>query len=168
MDQCLYVSLIGAGECTPEEATIAEAVGAELARSGAVLVCGGGGGVMEAACKASKSAGGFTIGILPDLDRTACNPFVDIPIATGLGSARNSIVVLSGQAVIAVGGAYGTLSEIAYANLYGRTVVGIQTWKLESPSSRDLAVIEVSTAEEAVAIAMAAAAGSKERDNSPR
>ncbi len=159
MDERIYISVIGAGECTKGEALVAEAVGRELAKRGAVLVCGGKGGVMEAACKGAKSAGGLTIGILPGLDRSEANAYVDVPIATGLGSTRNSIVVLSGQAVVAVGGAYGTLSEIAFAHLYQRTVVGLGTWKLEEPSKGDLPVIEAASAGEAAEIAIAAAAG---------
>jgi uncharacterized protein (TIGR00725 family) len=157
MDKRAYISVIGAGECTDEEAATAETVGRELARRGAVLVCGGKGGVMEAACKGAKSAGGLTIGILPDLDRAQANPYVDIPIVTGLGSARNSIVVLSGQAVIAIGGAYGTLSEIAFAGLYSRVVVGLGTWKAQLPGSDTLVVIEASSPAEAVSIAIGAA-----------
>ena len=166
MDERIFISVIGASECSDEEAATAEAVGRELARKGAVLVCGGRGGVMEAVCKGAKSAGGLTIGILPDLDRGATNLYVDIPIATGLGSARNPIVVLSGQAVIAIGGAYGTLSEIAYARLYDRVVVGLGTWKLQGHGTRDLPVIEASGAEEAVALAVAAAAGGISRGSS--
>ncbi len=158
MDDRTYISVIGAAECTKEEARVAETLGRELAKRGAVVVCGGKGGVMEAACKGARSAGGLTIGILPGLDRSEGNAYVDIPIPTGLGSARNSIVVLSGQAVIAVGGAYGTLSEIAFAHLYQRTVVGLGTWKLEGPSVGDLPVIEAASAGEAAEIAIAAAA----------
>jgi uncharacterized protein (TIGR00725 family) len=95
-----------------------------------VLVCGGLGGVMEAACRGAKDAGGTTIGILPGADRAAANPFVDVAIATGLGEARNALVVRAADAAIAVGGGYGTLSEIALALKAGKPVVGIGTWDI--------------------------------------
>jgi hypothetical protein len=112
---------------------------------------------MEAACRGAKSAGGLTVGILPDMDRNECNPYVDFSIVTGLGSVRNSLVVLTGQAVIAVGGAYGTLSEIAFAGIYGRKVIGLGTWRLGPPAPLGTAITEASSAEQAVSLAFEAA-----------
>ena len=128
----LAVSVIGAGAATPREARLAEEVGRLLAQRGAVLVCGGLGGVMEAACRGAQSAGGLTVGILPDYDRSAVNPWTDVAIATGLAEARNVIVVASGDGVIAVGGSLGTLSEIAFALKLRRPVVALESWRLEA------------------------------------
>ena len=102
-----------------------------LARRRAVLVCGGLGGVMEAACRGARSEGGTTVGILPGLDRAAANPHVSVAVATGLGEARNALVVRAADALIAVGGAYGTLSEIALALKGGKPVIGLRTWEIE-------------------------------------
>jgi uncharacterized protein (TIGR00725 family) len=110
---------------------VAESVGRELASRGAVLVCGGLGGVMEAACTGAKEGGGTTIGILPGTDRAAANAFVDFAIPTGLGEARNALVVRAADALIAIGGGYGTLSEIAFALKAGKPVVGLGTWEIE-------------------------------------
>ncbi len=110
-----FIAVIGGGQCTREEARLAEEVGRELARRGAVLVCGGLGGVMEAACRGADQEGGVTIGILPGDRRQSANPYVQIPIVTGMGHARNVAVVKSAQAVIAIAGSYGTLSEIGHA-----------------------------------------------------
>ena len=109
----------------------AELVGRELGSRGVVLICGGRGGVMEAACRGAKDAGGLTVGILPGLDRADANPYVDVVIATGLGEARNALVVNAADAVIAVGSGYGTLSEIGLALRAGKRVVGIGTWEVE-------------------------------------
>jgi uncharacterized protein (TIGR00725 family) len=106
-------------------------VGRLLAEGGAAVVCGGLGGVMEAACRGAKSAGGATIGILPGADRAAANPFVDVAVPTGLGEARNALVVRAADGVIAVGGGYGTLSEIAFALKAGKRVVGIGSWDVD-------------------------------------
>jgi uncharacterized protein (TIGR00725 family) len=125
-----YVAVVGPGEATPEEIATAEEVGRLLAERGAVLVCGGLGGVMEAACRGAKERGGQTVGILPGGDRAAANPHVDVAIATGLGEARNALVVRAADVLIAVGGAYGTLSEIALALKTGTPVVGIRSWDL--------------------------------------
>jgi uncharacterized protein (TIGR00725 family) len=106
-------------------------VGQELAARGAVVVCGGLGGVMEAACRGAKEAGGLTVGILPGTDRAAANAFVDVAIPTGLGEARNALVVRAADALVAVGGGYGTLSEIALALKAGKRVVGLDSWDIE-------------------------------------
>jgi uncharacterized protein (TIGR00725 family) len=110
---------------------VAEEVGRLLARRGAVVVCGGLGGVMEAACRGAAREGGTTVGVLPGLDRGAANPFVSVAVATGLGEARNALVVRAADALIAVGGAYGTLSEIALALKAGKPVIGLGTWEID-------------------------------------
>ncbi len=138
----MRIAVIGGGFCDAETAALAEEVGRELARRGAILVCGGLGGVMEAACRGAKSAGGLTVGILPGVSAADANPYVDIPIVTGLGEARNIIVVRSAQAVIAVNGEYGTLSEIAYALKLGIPVVGLRTWQLRK-DGREVEAITV-------------------------
>jgi uncharacterized protein (TIGR00725 family) len=115
----------------------AERVGALVAQRGAVLVCGGLGGVMEAACRGARQEGGTAVGILPGLDRSAANPHVDLALATGLGEARNALVVRAGDALIAVGGGYGTLSEIALALKAGKRVAGLGTWEIEGVESAD-------------------------------
>ena len=130
MAQPPQVAVVGAGTAADATDAVAEAVGQALAEAGATVVCGGLGGVMEAACRGAKAAGGTTVGILPGDDRRAANPFVDVAVATGLGEARNAIVVRAADSVIAVGGEYGTLSEIGFAMKIGRRVVGIDTWDI--------------------------------------
>src|SRR5262245_64733047 len=125
-----HVAVVGGGAPDPRITTLAQEVGRLLAKNGAVVVCGGLGGVMEAACRGAKSAGGMTVGILPGLDRAEANPWVDVAIPTGLGEARNALVVRAADALIAIGGEYGTLSEIALALKTGKPVVGIDTWEL--------------------------------------
>ena len=119
-------------------------MGRELGSRGVVLVCGGLGGVMEAACRGAKEAGGTTVGILPGTDRSDANEFVDVPIATGLGEGRNAILVRSAEALIAIGGGYGTLSEIALALRRGNRVVGLGTWDIEGvePAGSPEAAVE--------------------------
>lgn len=153
----MIISVIGAGQPSPEIAGLAERVGAELGRRGAVLACGGLGGVMEAACRGAKSAGGTTVGILPGSDPSDANPWVDIPVCTGMGYARNSVVVKSGRAVIAVGGAYGTLSEIGHALAEDVPVVALSTWQLARGGVPDTAMIPASNPAEAVDLAIRAA-----------
>jgi uncharacterized protein (TIGR00725 family) len=126
------IGVIGAGSCTSEEAQAAYIVGQEIARRGAVLVCGGLGGVMEAACKGSKNAGGTTIGIVPTSRKEDANPYVDIAIVTNMGHARNAIVVSSSDILIAMAGEHGTLSEIALGLKMGKTVVShAGVWDIE-------------------------------------
>jgi uncharacterized protein (TIGR00725 family) len=124
------ISVIGGEACGPEALDIAEQIGREIARRGATLVCGGRGGVMEAACRGAREAGGHTIGIMPGRGRedSPPNPYVEFPVFTGMGFARNVVVVLSADAVIAIDGSYGTLSELAYALIHETPVVGIDTW----------------------------------------
>lgn len=126
----MIIAVIGNSDPPPQIYALAEEVGAELARRGVMPVCGGLTGVMEAVCKGAKSEGGTTIGILPGGSPDTANVHVDIPIATNMGYARNVAVVSTGRAVIAVGGAYGTLSEIAYALSYGIPVVALHSWPL--------------------------------------
>lgn len=150
-----FVAVIGSSICGAGIAAQAEEVGRRLAEAGAVLVCGGMGGVMEAACRGAKSAGGLTVGILPGEDRNGGNPYVDVPILTGMGSGRNIIVVSSAQAVIAIAGAYGTLSEIALARMRGLPVVGLGTWQLARGGRITDDVPMVDTPAEAVARVLA-------------
>jgi len=127
-----YVAVVGAGgDVEAPLLAAAEAVGAELARRGAVVVTGGLGGVMEAACRGARSAGATTLGILPGDDRAAANAFVSVAVATGMGELRNGLVVRCADALVAIAGGYGTLSEIALALKAGKPVVGIATWEIE-------------------------------------
>ncbi len=131
----VLVAVIGAATCSLAEAKAAETVGRLLAEGGATVLCGGRGGVMEAACRGAHLAGGLTVGILPGDDPSEANPFVDVAIATGLGEARNAIVARTVSAVVAIGGRYGTLSEIAFALKHRLPVVGVKTWTLTPPDS---------------------------------
>jgi uncharacterized protein (TIGR00725 family) len=149
-----YVAVIGAGEADGELYALAEGVGAELARRGAVLVCGGLLGVMEGACRGARSAGGTTIGILPGFAREEANPYVEIAIPTGMGELRNALVVRNGDVVIAVGGSYGTLSEIAYALKADKRVVGLRTWELARLGKADEAILIAGDPAEAVSLAL--------------
>jgi len=139
-----------------EEARLAEKVGVELARRSVTLICGGLTGVMEAACRGARSGGGTTIGILPGNNRKDANPYVDIPIVTTIGEARNIAVVCSGEAVIAIGGEYGTLSEIAHALLHGVPVIGLNTWSLSKYGQFDSKVVIADNPEDAVNKALTA------------
>ena len=157
----MIIAVIG-GDSPPQEALAqAEAVGRELAQRGHTLICGGRGGVMEAACRGARQAGGHTIGVLPGPDRSDMNPYVEFPVVTNLGAARNAIVVLSADAVIAVDGSYGTLSEIALALVHGKPVVGLATWRVSDAAGvEDRAIVRVEDAAEAVERAIAAAKAS--------
>lgn len=121
------VSVIGGGTITDEQTDVATALGRELGTRGHTVVCGGRGGAMEAVCRGASDAGGSTIGILPGERRDAANPFVDTVIVTGLGHARNALVPLNGDAVIALPGANGTRTELGFAGIYDRPVVGLET-----------------------------------------
>ena len=149
-----FVAVIGGRECSPEEAQLAEEVGRELAKRGAILVCGGLGGIMEAACRGAKSEGGVTIGILPGDSRQAANVHVQIPIVTGIGYARNIIVVKSAQAVIAISGSYGTLTEISHALQNGIPVIGLNTWTISKNGQEDKSIIPAKSPAEAVTKAL--------------
>ena len=149
------IAVVGAGEAGAELLVAAEQVGARLAEAGAVLVCGGLGGVMEAACRGAREAGGLTVGLLPGTDRAAANPFVQVAIPTGMGEMRNALVVRAGEAVIAVGGGYGTLAEIGLALKARTPVVGIATWDLARPGRAVDEVEKVESPAEAVERALA-------------
>jgi len=154
MDKKKIIAVIGGGECSAQEAKQAEEVGRELAKHDVILLCGGLGGIMEAACKGASSEGCVTIGILPGDIRQAANPFVQIPIVTGMGHARNIAVVKSAQAIIAIGGRYGTLSEIGHALQSGIPVIGLNTWSLSRNGQIDSSIIPAKTAAEAVSKAL--------------
>ena len=146
----MVIAVIGDSSCPLEEAKVAEIVGEILAQRGATVICGGLGGVMEAVCRGAKSKGGLTIGVLPGEKPSMANPWVSIPIATGIGYARNMAVVKSAQAVIAIGGNYGTLSELAYALKSNIPVIGLNTWLLSRNGQEDTPIIRVNSAREAV------------------
>ena len=148
------IAVIGGSQCSARETKVAEEVGHQLAKRGAILVCGGLGGVMEAACKGASSEGGITIGILPGDSRQQANSHVQIPIATGIGYARNIAVVKSAQAVIAIGGSYGTLSEISHALQSGIPVIGLDTWSLSRNGQQDNSIILAQNPTEAVGKAL--------------
>jgi uncharacterized protein (TIGR00725 family) len=133
----IYVAVVGPGQAPEQYTTLAEEVGRLIAGRGALLVCGGLGGVMEAACRGARAAGGRTVGILPGMDRSAANPHVDVALATGLGEARNALVVGAADSVVAIGGGYGTLSEIGLALRAGKPVIGIDTWEVRGVQVAD-------------------------------
>ena len=150
VDGC-YVAVIGPSEATAEEMETAEMVGRLLAESDAVVVSGGMGGVMEAAARGASTAGGMVVGLLPGVDRAEANPHVTVAITTGMGEMRNALIVRAADAVIAVGGAYGTLSEVAFALRTGVPVVGLGTWSLDD-------IVDAPDPAAAVALALALAA----------
>jgi uncharacterized protein (TIGR00725 family) len=137
------ISVIGAGDADGKTLQTAEDVGKLIAKRKAILFCGGLGGVMEAAAKGAKSEGGITVGILPQSHREDANPYIDIPVATGFGEGRNVIIIRSADALIAVGGEYGTLSEIALGLKTGKPVIGINTWDIKG-------IIKADNAEDAI------------------
>ncbi|MGA9859268.1 MAG: TIGR00725 family protein [Solirubrobacteraceae bacterium] len=126
-----YIAVIGASSPTASQEQAAEAVGRALGEAGAIVVNGGGGGVMAAASRGARTAGATVVGILPGLDRDAANRWVTVAVPTGLGELRNGLIIRCADAVVAVGGAYGTLSEIALALTAGRGVVGLDSWPIE-------------------------------------
>ncbi len=138
------ISVVGGATCSPEEAHLAEEVGRLLARRGFGVVCGGRGGVMAAVCRGANQMGGVTIGLLPGEDDREANPWVQMAIPTGLGEARNALVARAGLGMIAIGGGYGTLSEVALALKWGKRVAGLGTWEIPG-------VFRAATPEEAVA-----------------
>ncbi len=148
------IAVIGAAECTPAEEVQAAYIGRLLAEQGAVLISGGRTGVMEAACGGAKAGGGLTIGVLPGDSADEANRYVDVAIVTGMGEARNAIIVNSADAVIAVGGEYGTLSEIALALKRGIPVIGLGTWELVKDGQTHNVIHVAGSAQEAVEIAM--------------
>ncbi|WP_158055588.1 TIGR00725 family protein [Halorussus halophilus] len=146
----MRVSVIGGSTITSEEAATAETVGKLLAERGHTVVCGGLGGVMEATCRGADAAGGDTIGILPTEDRTDANDYVDVAIATGIGHARNGMVVLNGDAVIAIDGGPGTLSEIGFSGVFARPIVGLGTHEVDHVESVETPAEAVEYVETAV------------------
>lgn len=149
------IGVMGPAICSPRCRQLAREVGFHIGRQGGILICGGLGGVMEAASAGAREAGGITVGILPRAVASEANPYIDIPIVTDMGNARNVINVLTSQAIIAVHGAYGTLSEIALALKCGTPVIGLETWELIPPQGGSAPEIEVaSTPEEAVTLAL--------------
>ncbi len=134
------IAVIGAGTADRPLLDVAEEVGRLIAKKGAVLVCGGLGGVMEAAAKGARSEGGMTIGILPQPHRQEANPYIEIPVVTGLGEGRNIIIVRTADALIAVGGEFGTLSEIAFGLKAGKPVIGLHTWDIKGVIKADSAI----------------------------
>ena len=157
MPQRVQISVIGASESDEEILRDAEAVGRGIAEADATLVCGGLTGVMEAASKGAAEAGGTVVAILPTLSPADANPYVTYAVATGTGHARNLAVVASGEAVIAVGGEWGTLSEIAYARKLGRPVITLQSWPLRNRAGTGLGIVEADSPEEAVRLAVSGA-----------
>ena len=131
MKRAPRIGVMGPGSATDEEYAMAREVGRLIAEKGGVLICGGRGGAMEAASRGAAEAGGTVIGILPGFSESEANPYVTVPVITGMSHARNSINVWTSQAVIAVSGAYGTLSEIALALKCGRPVVALDSWRLD-------------------------------------
>lgn len=141
------IAVIGGSETTKENLEIAEKVGSLIAQRGALLITGGLGGVMNAASKGAKTANGLVIGIIPTPDKKSANPYVDIPIVTGMGEARNLIIARTCDCAIAIDGKYGTLTEIAYCLMFGIPVIGINTWEIRAP------IIRAQDADEAVSLA---------------
>ena len=153
MSKRLHIGVIGEQDARPEMRKLAEEVGREVARRGGVLVCGGLGGVMEAASRGAAAEGGTVVGILPGTRWEEANPYVTVPVVTGLGEARNVVVVRSSDALVAVGGGYGTLSEIAYALKLGVPVVGLYTWELSRPDLEGDPILRARDAVQAVEMA---------------
>lgn len=151
----IFIGVIGGSDVSPQIAGLAEEIGREIARQGAVLVCGGMGGAMEAACRGASAEGGLTIGILPGEDRQTANSYVKVPIVTGIGYARNVAVVKSSQAIIAIDGSYGTLTEIGYALQSNIPVIGLKTWSLSIDDKVDKSIIPAKNPKEAVEKALA-------------
>lgn len=157
----VHVAVSGGGDADPEACAEAEELGRELARRGAVVVTGGLGGAMEAACRGAKAEGGTTIGILPSDDRSDANPWVDVAVPTGLGEGRNALLVRAADVVVAVAGEFGTLSEIALALRLGRPVVGLGTWELARSGQPVDAIVAASSPADAAEKAMELAGTSR-------
>lgn len=153
VEQKLYIGVIGSAEAPPEILEMARKVGREIAKRGAILVCGGRGGVMEAAAKGVWEEGGLAVGILPGTTRKEANPYLFVAVVTGMGEARNAVVVRSSDAVIAISGGYGTLSEIALALKIGTPVIGLNTWQLTAPDGSGGHLLLAKSPEEAVSLA---------------
>ncbi len=146
----LYIAVIGGSNCSEEEEKLSRQVGAEIAKNGGIVVCGGGSGVMEAASAGARGAGGTVIGILPGDNTREGNSYLSFAVSTGLGEARNAVIARTADAVIAVGGEYGTLSEMALALKMGKPVIGLKSWLLKPPRELRKKIITANTAAEAV------------------
>jgi uncharacterized protein (TIGR00725 family) len=147
------ISVIGTSTASPELYELARETGRLLAERDCIVVCGGRGGVMEGVCRGAAEGGGISVGLLPAALAEA-NPYVSIPLVTGLGEARNVAVVSAGEAVISIGGAYGTLSELGFAMRQGKRVVGLFTWRVEDENGAPAALVRVSTPLDAVTAAL--------------
>jgi uncharacterized protein (TIGR00725 family) len=143
----IRIGVIGGSKPDTKSRQVAFEAGQLIAEKGAILICGGLSGVMEAASRGAKQAGGLTIGILPGNSPQDANPYIDIAVATGLGYGRNSLVAMNSDVIIAIDGRYGTLTEIAYGSIYGKKIIGLGTWDIEG-------VIKAESAEEAVNLAL--------------
>lgn len=151
-----YIAVIGSGQCGDDICKTAYRVGKAIAESGAILICGGLGGVMDAAAEGAKSAGGMTVGILPDHNRIGASKFLDVAIPSGIGEMRNALVVRSADALVAVSGEYGTLAEIGFALKTGKPVVGLDTWQLATSAGKNTEIIVADDPEKAVELAIEA------------
>ena len=126
----IIIGVIGQGSsCSQKILAVAEEVGKEIAKRGGIVICGGLKGVMEAVCRGAKLENGMTIGVIPGTHKSEANEYVEIPIVTGIGEARNSIIVRTADVIIAIGGKYGTLSEISFSLAFGKHVIGLSTWE---------------------------------------
>src|SRR2546425_10771102 len=156
MSRKAAIGVIGGGStASPDGLALAEEVGFLIARADAVLICGGLNGVMEASAKGAKRGGGMTVGVLPTGNKADANPFIDLPIATSMSTARNLIIVRTTDAIIAVNGSYGTLSEMAHAFALGKTVFGLRTWPIEKAGVEAKMFVSVATPREAAERALA-------------
>jgi len=153
----MIIAVIGGDPAPPDALALAEEVGKHIALHRGTLICGGRGGVMEAACKGATDYGGEAIGVLPDSDKSEMNPYVTIPIVTGIGRARNLIIALTADAVIAVDGGYGTLTEIGFALQHGKPVAGLGTWHLSAMEAPEPPIHRAKDPVDAVRWAVAAA-----------
>jgi uncharacterized protein (TIGR00725 family) len=153
----MIIAVVGGNRAPSRLLAEAESVGRELSRHGCTLICGGRGGIMEAACRGARAEGGHTIGIMPGTDSRDMNAYVEFPIVTGMGLARNVIIVRTAEAVIAIGGAYGTLSEVAHALNLGKPVIGLHTWRFANDNVDDSPVVRARDAQDAVEKAVAVA-----------
>lgn len=158
----MYIAVVGPGKCDEKTCQLAREVGRLIAERGGVVVCGGLGGVMDAAADGASAAGGRAVGILPGDTRAGASRHLSVAIPTGLGEARNALVVRAADAVIAIAGEYGTLSEIGLALKIGRPVIGLRTWELHKAGRKDAGVVEVSGPEEAVRTAYARIGGARQ------
>ena len=150
----MIIAVIGESSTSPKNAMLAEEVGSLLAKANVTVVCGGQEGVLRAVCKGAKKPGGTTIGILPGMDSLDSNEYVDIPICTGLGNGRTLLVTRAGKSVIAIGGSYGTLSEIGLALSDSKSVIGLNTWSLLRDEHLDYGIIVANNPKEAVQLAI--------------